>query len=279
VLEEVTIAVQKLDHPGKQVMLHARILQFGKGDRLEVENTLNAIYDHWAFSYSRGALTGLYADDNRLSRPSTIPGARISTPIPGLDMTTPVEGLWRGFDASFRALETKTHTKTLANPSVITIDGGKASINLTEDYPYVSGRDDGGNPTWSTISIGPQLKMTPVIGRDDTITLKLDLQASDFIEMVRSSTGEEMPRSSKRQVLTNVRVRNGEPFVIGGLFREDHTNDRLRIPVLGQLPLLGELFTYRTRNSNTTQVVMIVIPHILDIPDVGVEQERVMLKQ
>jgi type IV pilus assembly protein PilQ len=278
VLEEVAIAIQKLDHPGKQVMLHARILQFGKGDRLEVENALNAVYDHWAFSYSRGALAGLYADDNRLGRPSIPNDGRIVPPGLG-NITTPMQGVWREFDASFYALETKTKTKTLANPSVITIDGIEASINLTEDYPYVSGRDDGGNATWSTVSIGPQLRITPRIGRDGIITLDLNLEASDFIEMVRSSTGEEMPRSSKRQVVTNVRVRNGEPFVIGGLFSESHTNNRLRVPVLGQLPLLGELFTYRTITSRTTQAVMIVIPYILDTPDTGVVHERVMMRQ
>ena len=284
VLEEVAIVIQKLDHPGKQVMLYARILQFNKGDSLEVESALNAVYDHWAMSYSQGALTGLYADDNRRGRPGTITSNTDGRLIPpGLgtrdNLRTPMQGIWREFDASFRALEEKRHTKTLANPSVITVDGVEASISLTEDYPYISGRDDGGNATWSNITVGPVLKMTPHVGRDDTVTLTLDLQTSDRIGEVIGSTGERMPQTSKRQVITNVRVRNGEPFVVGGLFREDKTNNRLRIPVLGSLPLLGEIFTYRIRNASTTQVVMIVIPFILNTPDVGVEQERLMIKQ
>jgi len=173
----------------------------------------------------------------------------------------------------------KTKGKTLANPSVITIDGVEASVSLTEDYPYISGRDDGGNATWSTTTVGPVLRMTPKIGRDDTITLTLDLSTSEVIREMIGSTGERMPQTSKRQVVTNVRVRNGEPFVVGGLFREDNTNTKLRIPVLGSLPLLGELFTYRDRKTSTTQVVMLVIPYILHTPDVGVEHERVMLRQ
>jgi len=284
--EEIAIVLQKLDHPGKQVMIHARILQFGKGDELEVDNALNAVYDHWALTYSMGALTGIYADDNVLGRPADIPNRRTDTLEtgrlipPGLeDVRTPMHGIWREFDTSFKALEAKRQTKTLASPSVITIDGVEASVSLTEDYPYISGRDDGGNATWSNITVGPVLKMTPHVGRDDTVTLTLDLQTSDRIGEVIGSTGERMPQTSKRQVITNVRVRNGEPFVVGGLFREDKTNNRLRIPVLGSLPLLGEIFTYRIRNASTTQVVMIVIPFILNTPDVGVEQERLMIKQ
>jgi type IV pilus assembly protein PilQ len=286
VLEEVAIAIQKLDHPGKQVMLHARILQFNKGDSLQVENALNAVYDHWALGYSNGALSGVYADDNRRGRPGTIPNTidRGRIMPPGLDsIRTPLEGTWREFDASFRALEEKTHTKTLANPSVITIDGVEASISLTEDYPYISGRDDAGNPTWSNITVGPVLKMTPRVGRGNNgekiVTLNLDLQTSDRIGFVIGSTGEQMPQTSRRQVVTNVRVRDGEPFVVGGLFREDKTNNKMRIPVLGQLPLLGEIFTHNVKNKSTTQVVMVVVPYVLDTPDIGVEQERVMIKQ
>ena len=81
------------------------------------------------------------------------------------------------------------------------------------------------------------------------------------------------------KALGQVRVRDGEPFVVGGLFRDNKTNRRVRIPVLGQLPILGELFTYRYNERNKTQVVMLVVPHILEIPDVAVEQEAVLTKR
>ena len=279
-LEEVAIAIQKLDHPGRQVMLHARILQFTEGDALEVENTLNAVYDHWWFNYSRGRGTTGYVDDNRRGRNWVEPDSLANALLPdNTDLFTPMQGTWREFDAAFRALESKTNSKTLANPSVITIDGQEASISLTEDYPYISGRDDGGNATWSNITIGPILKMLPRVGRDGIVTLELALQTSDRVGESIGSTGERVPQTSKREVITNVRVRNGEPFVVGGLFREDRENSRYRIPIVGQLPLLGELFTYRVRNSRKTQVVMVVIPYIVDTPDVAVDQERVMLRQ
>jgi len=253
VLEEVSIAIQRLDNPGRQVMIHARILEFQDDDALDVVNTLNAIYNRWEFNYSGGSLTVDY------SRYGGGHGRR-------------------AFDMMFEAQESRIRARTLANPSVITIDGMQAVINLTTEVPYISARDDAGNPTWSTVEIGPRLTFTPRIGRDNTITLDLDLQASER-GIVVATPGGEMPTAVQRQVITNVRVRNGEPFVVGGLYRTEEINNRLRVPVLGHLPLLGELFTFRQRGTNVTQVVMIVIPYILDTPDVMVEQERVMMRR
>ena len=73
-----------------------------------------------------------------------------------------------------------------------------------------------------------------------------------------------MPVTTTRSVKTDVRVRDGMPFVIGGLFREDTSKNVSKIPILGNIPLLGELFTYRTNSKVKTQVVMVVTPYILD---------------
>jgi type IV pilus assembly protein PilQ len=88
-----------------------------------------------------------------------------------------------------------------------------------------------------------------------------------------------MPLVTNRQVATNVRVRDGEPFVIGGLFLETNTNNVTRVPVLGQIPIVGELFSYRTKERNKSQVVVLVIPFVLDTPDVAIEEERVLLNR
>ena len=274
-LSEVAALLQQLDRPGKQVMLQARILEFSDGAKLDVETALNAVYDHWWFSYTgqRGGRGG-YIDDNRLGR-KFIPDDNALAP--GVtDLATPMHGIWREFDAAFQAIEDKGQGKTLANPSVITLDGTEATVRLTEDYPYISERDDAGNATWSTETVGPQLKMTPRVGRDGFITVNLSIETGEVLQMITGSTGEQMPQTSTRSVSTQVRVRDGEPFVVGGLFRDNRTINRVRIPVLGQLPLLGELFTYRYNERRKTQVVMLVVPYILETPDAAVEQKVVL---
>ena len=275
-LSEVAALLQQLDRPGMQVMLQARILEFSDGAKLDVETALNAVYDHWWFSYTgQGGAKGGYIDDNRLGRNFTEPSNKNFAP--GVtDLATPMHGIWREFDAAFRAIEDKGQGKTLANPSVITLDGTEATVKLTEDYPYISARDEAGNATWSTETVGPQLKMTPRVGRDGFITVNLSIETGEVLQMITGSTGEQMPQTSTRSVSTQVRVRDGEPFVVGGLFRDNRTINRVRIPVLGQLPLLGELFTYRYNERRKTQVVMLVVPYILETPDAAVEQKVVL---
>lgn len=278
-LAEIATILQKLDRPGKQVMLSARILEFSDGVTQEVQTAVNAVYDHWWFKYMNGIGGGGYIDDNRIGRNYKTPTKETGIVPIITDPVAPMQGIWREFDIAFQATETKGLGKTLASPSVITLDGKEAVVKLTEDYPYISGRDDGGNPSWSSQSVGPQMKLTPIVGRDDIITINLTIETGEVIEMIAGSNGEQMPRTSNRSVTTNVRVRNGEPFVVGGLFRENRSNQRVRIPVLGQIPILGELFTYRKSEHKKTQVVMLVIPYILETPDVAVENEVVMHKR
>ncbi|MDR2175498.1 MAG: hypothetical protein LBO82_06130 [Synergistaceae bacterium] len=280
ILEEVAIAVQRLDHPGRQVMLHARILEFTNNAGLEVETALNAVYEHWWFNYSgnSGVRSG-YADDNRVGRQINTQNPDSALVPVTTDLTTPMQGVWREFDAAFRAVENKGKGKTLANPSLIAIDGQPATISLTQDYPYISGRDDGGNPSWSTETVGPQMTLTPKIGRDGFVTVEIDIETGEIIGMSAGSTGEQMPQTSTRKVTTHVRVRNGEPFVVGGLFSENDTRTTTRIPVLGSIPLLGELFTFRNNTRRNTQVAIVIVPYILHTPDAAVEQERVMSRQ
>ncbi|MBQ3456086.1 MAG: hypothetical protein IJG36_06590 [Synergistaceae bacterium] len=246
-MQEVEELIGVLDAPEKQVMIRASIFEFSDSDTLTVENALNIAYDD--IRISLGGTTGVtvdYRNDRSIRGGRTVWTDRVIT------------------DA-FSALETKAKGKLLANPSVIAIDGKKAEINLTQDFPYVSARDkDNGTVTWSTEEVGPKLSFTPRVGRDGYVTLTLELSTGDIIGTQTSSTGEQMPVTTTRSVKTDVRVRDGMPFIIGGLFREDESKNVSKIPILGNIPLLGELFTYRYNTKQKSQVVMVITPYVLD---------------
>lgn len=246
-MQEVEDLITLLDVPQKQVMIQASIFEFSDSDSLAVQAALDIAYDD--IRLSLGGTTGLavdYQQDRSVKGPRTIRTART-------------------IQATLSALETKSKGKVLANPSVIATDGKQATITLTQDYPYVSSRNkDDGTVTWSTEEVGPKLTFTPQIGRDGYVTLALDISTGDVVDQQTSSTGEQMPITTTRQVTTEVRVRDGMPFVIGGLFRDDTSRNVSRIPVLGNIPLLGELFTYRYNSRTKSQVVMVITPYILD---------------
>jgi type IV pilus assembly protein PilQ len=239
---------------------------------------VNAIYDNWYMNYTTG--TGQIGAITDVGiRPIDIEGApqgstllppiygtdRAIAPLPGI-----MDGTWRMIDAAFKFSEEKNIGKILANPSVITFDGSEARIQLTQEHPFrVAQQGGSGEALYTTefLEAGPILSMRPVIGRDGVITIEVYLEASEFI----GTTTMGMPIKSKRLVNTNVRVRNGEPFVVGGLHREIDTKVRGRIPILGDIPLLGSLFRYSSNVTNKTQVVMLVVPYILDTPDSKIE--------
>ena len=246
-MAEVEEAVNLLDSPQKQVMIHATIFEFNDNDALTVQNALNIAYDDIQLSLGGvGGLNVKYRADRTLKGTREVWTSRVITD-------------------TFEALQASTKGKVLANPSVIATDGKPSEITLTQDFPYVSDRDnEKGTVTWSTEEVGPKLKFTPRIGRDGYVTLTLDISTGDVIGTQTSSTGEQMPITTTRSVKTEVRVRDGMPFVIGGLFREDQHKSVTKIPVLGDIPILGELFSYKYDATEKTQVVMVIIPYILD---------------
>lgn len=252
-LEQAKNLIQKLDSPGRQVKIYARIFEFSDNYNKELESTLNSVYKHWSFNFTRetgGSIRYLESNPESL-----------------------INNMLRQVDVTFRNLESKGRGRTLASPSVTALNGHEAKISLTEDYPYIKEHDEAGNTEWGTQTVGPQLLITPSIGRDNLISMKIDISTGDVIEMITGSNGEMMPRTSKRSVTTNLLVHDGEPFIIGGLFHESDAARRSGIPVLSSVPLLGELFKYKYREHNKNQAIILVVPYIINTPDSQIEFE------
>lgn len=261
---EVANILQRLDHPGQQVMIFSQIMEVNDTASQELETLLSAVHDQWSFNFGKGGMTagGDYA--NVPFEAASIPGWNLGSGGT-LGNVVPNSGL-KLLTGGLKALETSNKGKVLANPSVIAVDGQKALIKLTQDLRYVSGRDDSNNPTYSTESVGPTLEFTPTVGREGMVTLKIKVETGSIVGW-RTSGNSEVPETSKRSVETMVRVRNGEPFVVGGLHNEAKTKGINRIPILGYLPILGELFKTRNDKHERSEVAMIIIPYILDVPE------------
>lgn len=273
---EVERVLQQVDHPGRQVMLQARIIEVTDSGKEELETIIDAVYNQWWFNYSSaGAGTGyVYADQPANYNPKTGDNRPAPlAPITGDGLKNIASGnLTKLLDFGLRALVTKNKGKVLADPSIITIDGKKAVIKLVENYPYISERDEAGNPTWSEKEVGPILEFTPVVGRDRMVSIELKIETGEIIGTYRGQAGEQFPQTTNREVTTNIRVRDGEPFVVGGLYKDQEKIERHRVPLLSDIPLLGELFKYKSETRDKTEVAMIVIPYILEIPDTTVEK-------
>jgi type IV pilus assembly protein PilQ len=181
------------------------------------------------------------------------------------------------FDASLQILVKQDKAKMLASPSVVTLDGQKASIKLLTDIKYVSERDDQGRPTYGEVESGPSLEFTPTVGRSEIVTIEMSVKTGDANLTYDSLLRGYIPQSTTREVQTIVRVRDGEPFVVGGLFNENKSENVWKIPIISEIPLLGELFKGKNTSVTKSEVIMVVVPYILDVPESVIQGSDVRL--
>jgi type IV pilus assembly protein PilQ len=264
---EISDILERLDHPGRQVMLEARIFAVTEGAEQELESIVSAVYDQWLATFSGGrvraayhVVNGGYIDAEDKLKIAAAPGVT-RTDRPTIDPIF-LDGGQKLLSAGLNALESNNKGKNIANPSVITIDGQEAHVEMTTNVRYISGYDQNGNPIYATVTSGPRITFLPVIGRDDVVSIRIDIATGSATP---GSVG--LPTTTDQAVTTTVRVRDGEPFVVGGLFEDIKSSGKSRIPVLGYIPLLGNLFTMRNETHQKNEIAIIVIPHILDIPN------------
>ena len=176
--------------------------------------------------------------------------------------------LWRGtgaqfqFSATLNALITSGKAKVLATPSLITLPGKEASIFIGSHIPVITEKHNNGESTYSTeyVDAGIKLKYTPIVSDDGYITSAVHTEVSTptLISELKNY------RINSRTADTNVRMRNGETLVIGGLISEEEQKQLQQIPFLSKIPLLGFLFKNHYRSKSKTEVIMLLTPYLSD---------------
>jgi pilus assembly protein CpaC len=177
--------------------------------------------------------------------------------VPGLDL-----------GATIQALESKGLVETLAEPNVMATDGHEASFLAGGEFPYpvVQGTSAGGS-TAVTIEFkeyGIRINFIPTITPRGSIRLQVAPEVStlDYTNEVEIS-GFEVPGITTRRVNTEVELRDGQSFVIGGLLDKSETETFEKIPFLGDIPILGKFFQSMTRTKDDTELIVIVTPEIV----------------
>ncbi|WP_376689863.1 type II secretion system secretin GspD [Wenzhouxiangella sp. EGI_FJ10409] len=169
-----------------------------------------------------------------------------------------------------RALTSDSNTNVLSTPSIVTLDNHEASINVGQEVPFLSGSystqgvstGEGQVNPFQTINreeIGIKLNVTPHINEGDSIMLDISQEISKLVP----STGAVDLVTDKRTISTRVMVPDGSVLVLGGLMSDDLQEGREEVPGLGRIPLLGELFRYRTSNKVKRNLMVFIRPKIL----------------
>ena len=200
--------------------------------------------------------------------------------LTALQNLSPNTGLFRigvtGSDYSvvIDTISTQGEVNVLSNPRVTALNNQKAVIRVARDDVFfvtqVSVVQQGGQLIERTtqtipqvVSIGVTMDVTPQIASDGTVTMHIHPIVTDKLGDAVSQTGETAPIVSIRETDTLVRVADGQTVIIGGLM-EDKDDDRVeKVPVLGDIPLLGGLFRKTTKTGRKSELVILLTPTVL----------------
>lgn len=168
-----------------------------------------------------------------------------------------------GFNADLHSLVTKGMARVRANPRIATVSGQNASIFIGKQRylstPVVLQQGDYGRQT-NSIDAGVRLDMTPWTGGEGEIIVDIKPEIS-VLSAPDAKTG--LPEKSTRRANTTVHVRDGETIIIGGLQQREKITTRTKVPILGDLPLIGKVFRSKDESETATDMVIFITPHIL----------------
>ncbi len=162
------------------------------------------------------------------------------------------------------ALEGITDTVTLGNPKVLTLNRQTAKVKVGGEQGYVASTVSTTTAETSSVQMletGTILEFTPFITDDGYI--RMNLHPEDSIGAVVQKGNENLPEKTVTEVITNVLVKDGHSIVIGGLFRESTTLNRSQVPLVGNIPLIGNLFRSTNDRNIKEEIIFIITPHIV----------------
>jgi len=177
-------------------------------------------------------------------------------------------------DVLISAEQEDISAKLLANPRILVLDNETALFDIVREIPYkeVTETGEGGSMTSTKFKeVGVKLEVTPHITRDGMVRLHI---MPEFGVVVGTLTEGSPPTIDKRKIDTIALVKHGQTVVLGGLRKKDVTQQTNKIPLLGDLPLLGALFRFEGESTTNSEIVVFITPWIVGQPVLSEDEQR-----
>ncbi|MGR7920037.1 type IV pilus secretin PilQ [Zobellella denitrificans] len=249
-----------LDIPIKQVVIEARMVTIDDGFeeafgvRWGYSNDTSGGHNRQSVS---GSLEGIRsANDNSLNVNLPVAGAAgsIAFQIAKLDGG-------RILDLELSALERENRAEIIASPRVTTSNQKPALIEQGTQIPFSSSSDSGTQVEFKDAVLS--LKVTPQITPDNRVVLDLTVTQDSIGERIPQATGGEAVAINTQSITTQVLVNDGETLVLGGIFQQNITRNVTKVPVLGDIPVVGNLFKTTRDNNSKRELIIFVTPRIV----------------
>jgi len=263
-LSAVQQIVNQLDVLPRQVLIEAIVAEISLNSDEKLGFNLNALI-HRIFH------TNLLQTQIGLAPSGAAQGTTLDATQPGL------QGVLTGtnYSALLQALSQDSKIKVLSTPRIFTANNQQADFEVTTNQPYISGQVTGNFTTTvaNTVQyqqIGLIMNVTPRITREGQVTIDVTEEASDLLNYLTLGTGTNAlsaPVFDDRYADTEVTVQDGQTVVIGGLIQDRHETDITKVPLLSDIPLIGQFFRGREKKHNREELMIFLTPHVVNTVD------------
>jgi type IV pilus assembly protein PilQ len=292
-LEEVRRMIRQVDTAVRQVLIEARIViaddkfsrqlgvRFGQQTgftfggrryaggsggslntqpvvRLEGDRLIRETRTQTPYELASGIANAGYSDAPQLN--VNLP---VLNPAGQLALTLINLGSGNLINLELSALESDKRGKVVSSPRVVTTDNQKAHIEQGSEIPYVTPGSANSPATVSFKKAVLRLDVTPQITPDNRIILSVEVRKDSVGDNVPVQGGGTVPSIVTKNITTQIVVNNGDTAVIGGIYEEEIRNDADKVPLLGDLPVVGYLFKQTGKSSNKTELLIFLTPRVV----------------
>lgn len=277
-VEQAEAVIRHMDRKPPQILLEARLIEVNTSELEEIGVDWEKLAK-WSTNITEGY--------HGPGVPDELPEEIDYTRLPN------GAGFYRQyatFELAIEGLISDGHARLLSNSKVVTINGEPAEIFAGETVPVVitslqSGSGGSGvmqSVQLEKIDVGVRLNITPRVSSDGYVTALVEPEVSRILRFV--GPDEDLPQTSTRRAVANVRVRDGETIYLGGLLSEEDRYDVRKLPLLGDIPLLGRRFSHTRKEKVRLDLIIEITPRIVGdsgaaLPTAAQESPNMMLDE
>jgi len=273
-IRDITLLIDKIDRVTPQVLIEVRIYDITSKDKLDLGVRWNV------GRASDGSFTTVGTNPTSGPRnPFLTSGFNNPTNSTGTDVTGALRFGWLNksidIDVLLTAQEEITQAKLLANPRILVLDNQKATFDIVTEHPYIERTLSSGTTTETVAfkEVGVKLEVTPKITRDGMIRLHILPEFGVLVERVQLSSSD-VPVVDTRKVDTIALIQDGQTVVLGGMRKKDEHKAVNKIPVLGDIPVLGGLFRFKGDDTAVTELIVFITPRIITQPVLSSAEQK-----
>ncbi len=286
-IREIANLIEKIDRIIPQVLVEVRIYDITSNDNLDLGVD-------WYASRRTNIVGGAFSqDDIAVSKDgadtyidSKTDPAIIGTFSGGTNKTADATMGYLRFgilnknfnlDTQLRAEKENIDAKLLANPRILVIDNETAVFDIVTEHPYVE-RTINGSDITETVKfkdVGTKLEVTPQVARDGKLRLHIKPEFGVVVGSVQVATST-VPIVNTRKVDTTALVDDGQAVVLGGLRKKETTKQVNKIPILGDIPILGNLFKFEGETTAVGELVVFITPRIITEPTLTDDEQNAL---